>query len=127
MLLRHVVFIALSAMMLGAGVTAVGLARQQPGDSRRIPQFENEHVKVWKSIIMPKQPLTMHRHEHPRALIALAGGTMKIVQKTGETEVANWETGKAYWLTADAPNTTHADVNDTDNPIEVIVVELKNP
>lgn len=127
MSLRHVTLIALSAMLLGAGATAVLLARQQPGESRRIPQFENEHVKVWKSIIMPKQPLTLHRHEHPRALIALVGGSMKIVQRTGETEVAGWETGKAYWLTADPPNTMHADVNDTDKPIEVIVVELKNP
>ena len=45
--------------------------------TRRVPQFENEYVEVWKSIIVPNQPLTMHRHDHPRALIALKGGTLR--------------------------------------------------
>ena len=36
-----------------------------------------------------------------------------------------WETGKAYWLPKNAPNTMHADVNAGDQPIEVMVVELK--
>jgi hypothetical protein len=34
-------------------------------------QFENEHLKVWKTIILPNQPLNLHRHDHGRALIAL--------------------------------------------------------
>lgn len=82
-------------------------------------------MRVWKSIIMPKQPLTMHRHEHPRALIALKGGTLDIVQKSGESEKVVWESGKAYWLTEDKPGTTHADVNNGSEPMEVIVVELQ--
>ena len=93
--------------------------------TRRIPQFENDHVRVWKSIIEPNQPLTQHRHEHGRTLIALAGGTMKIVQANGSSKNVVWETGKAYWLDADPPGQTHADVNETSKPIEVIVVELK--
>jgi predicted component of type VI protein secretion system len=36
-----------------------------------------------------------------------------------------WDTGKAYWLPANAPNTMHSDVNGGDKPIEVMVVELK--
>ena len=39
--------------------------------TQRFPQFENEHVRVWKTVIMPNQPLTMHRHEFPRTLVAL--------------------------------------------------------
>jgi hypothetical protein len=31
-------------------------------------------VKVWKSVVLPNQPLTMHRHDHPRVIIALKGG-----------------------------------------------------
>ena len=83
-------------------------------------------MKVWKSIILPKQPLTMHRHEHGRALIALKGGTIDIVQKSGESEKHVWESGKAYWLDKDLPNTQHADVNNGTEPIEVIVVELQH-
>ena len=108
---------------LGVGVT-LGAQSAQSG-TRREPQFENANVKVWKSIILPKQPLTMHRHEHGRALIALKGGTIDIVQKTGETEKHLWENGKAYWLDKDLPNTQHADVNNSSEPIEVIVVELQ--
>jgi beta-alanine degradation protein BauB len=107
------------------GVVATVAAQSAPTGTRREPQFENQHVRVWKSIIMPKQPLSMHRHEHPRALIALKGGTLDIVQKSGESERVVWETGKAYWLTEDKPGTTHADVNNSSEPIEVIVVELQ--
>ena len=90
----------------------------------RVPQFENEDVKVWKSVVYPNQPLTMHRHEHPRVIVALKGGTMEIVEESGPREPHVWETGKAYWLPANPPNTRHADVNTGDQPIEVMVVEL---
>ncbi|MGD9905243.1 MAG: hypothetical protein AB7U83_17385 [Vicinamibacterales bacterium] len=111
---------------IGLGVGATLGAQTAQSATRREPQFENAHVRVWKSIIQPKQPLTMHRHEHGRALIALKGGTIDIVQKSGESKAHLWETGKAYWLDKDIPNTEHADVNNGREPIEVIVVELKN-
>ncbi len=112
---------------IALGVAATLGAQTATGGTRREPQFENAQVKVWKSIIMPKQPLSMHRHEHARALIALKGGAVDIVQKSGESEHVVWESGKAYWLTADKPGTTHADVNNGTEPIEVIVVELQQP
>ena len=93
--------------------------------TQRIPQFENDEVKVWKSIVLPNAPLALHRHEHPRVIIALAGGTMKIVEQSGPTETQLWESGKAYWLPANPPGTLHTDVNAGDKPIEVMVVELK--
>ena len=104
----------------------VTMAQQSDSATRRIPQFENGHVKVWKSIILPNQPLSMHRHEHSRALIALTDGNLDIVQNSGERETVHWEAGQAYWLTHDEPGTLHADVNNSDQPIKVIVVELKN-
>jgi hypothetical protein len=36
-----------------------------------------------------------------------------------------WETGKAYWLSADPPGEQHGDLNRTSEPIEVIVVEMR--
>jgi hypothetical protein len=61
----------------------VGVVRSQQGatGTQRIVQFENDDVKVWKSIVIPNAPLTMHRHEHGRVIIALKGGTMKIVEQ----------------------------------------------
>lgn len=114
----------LFAVML-TGAFLLGRSQQDRAQSQRFPQFENENVKVWKSVVMPNSPLTMHRHDHPRVIIALSGGTMKIVQKDGPTEEHVWETGKAYWLPANPPQTMHADVNAGDRPIEVMVVELE--
>jgi beta-alanine degradation protein BauB len=93
--------------------------------TQRFPQFENEDVKVWKTIVMPHQPLAMHHHDHPRVIIALTGGTMNIVDPAGVVEPHVWETGKAYWLPAMPPNTMHSDVNAGDKPMEVMVVELQ--
>ena len=50
---------------------------------------------------------------------------MKIVDENGAEEQHSWETGKAYWLSSNPPNTKHADVNTGDQPIEVMVVELE--
>ena len=109
--------------VFAAGV-AVG---QQSGASRREPQFENSEVQVWKSIIMPNQQLALHRHDHGRALIALKTGNLDVVDATGKTlETYKWEAGKAYWLDADKAGTQHADVNRGKEPMEVIVVQLKN-
>lgn len=102
------------------------LNSQQTNQSTKTPQFENAEVNVWKSTVMPNAPLTMHTHEHPRVIIALTGGTMKIVYESGAPETHKWETGKAYWLSTEEGQKRHADVNESGKPIEVMVVELKN-
>ena len=94
--------------------------------TRRTPQFENAHVRVWKSLILPNQPLPPHRHEHGRVIIPLQGGTMKIAEVSGASETQLWEAGKAYWLPANPPGTMHSDINVGDQPIEVMVVEAKD-
>src|SRR5215207_10099754 len=92
------------ASVFAAGV-GVGALQQQASGTRREPQFENEHVRVWKSIIMPNQPLALHRHEHGRTIVALKGGTLDVVDAKGKTmKQMTWETGKAYWLDVDPPN-----------------------
>lgn len=98
---------------------------QQSTTTQRYPQFENEDVKVWRSLVYPDAPLTMHRHDHPRVIVALKGGDMKIVEDSGKSEDHPWESGHAYWLPANPPNTQHTDVNAGTEPIEVMVVELE--
>ena len=121
---RNVLCLLVATALTSSIATYVVAQEAGSNETRRIPQFENEHVRVWKSIITPNQPLTMHRHEQPRALIALTGGDMTIVSNTGEERVETWETGRAYWLTADPPGELHADVNKGTENIEVIVVEM---
>jgi quercetin dioxygenase-like cupin family protein len=117
----------LAAAAVCAATAAVDAVQQTATATRREPQFENSEVRVWKSIIMPNQPLALHRHDHGRTIVALKGGTLDVVDAKGATTTKmTWESGKAYWLDADPPNTQHGDMNKGKEPMEVIVVELKN-
>ena len=120
---RRIAIVILSVLLLAA--VGVIHSQQSASQTQRFPQFENDDVKAWRSVVLPNQPLTMHRHDHPRVIIALKGGTMKIVDQNGTEEAHLWETGKAYWLPANPPGSMHADVNAGNQPIEVMVVELE--
>ena len=50
-----------------------GTSARAQNATYRIPMFENEQVKVWKTILIPNSPLTMHRHEHGRTIVVLKG------------------------------------------------------
>ena len=110
-----------------AAFGSVGIGQQaQVAQSRREPQFENDNVRVWKTIIMPNQPLALHRHEFGRTIVALKGGTLDVVDGSGKTmKQVVWETGKAYWLDKDPAGEMHGDMNRGKEPIEVIVVEMR--
>lgn len=116
----------LMLMLVTAIVSVSGTLAVQEQRTRREPQFENGRVKAWKSIILPDQPLRLHRHENGRALIALTDGTLDVVNEEGETvDTYEWEAGKAYWLDKDPPDVLHGDLNKGPGTIQVIVVELK--
>src|ERR1041385_4155000 len=119
-------FIAIPLVLLILLAALTAGSSNPSAETQRIPQFANEHVKVWRSVISPNAPLPLHRHEHGRVIIALQGGTMKIEEQTGASETQVWETGKAYWLPANSPNTMHRDNNAGDRPIVVMVVEVKD-
>jgi len=123
MTIKFIAGAAAIGTVFAAGV-AIG---QQSAASRREPQFENTEVQVWKSIVMPNQPLSLHRHDHGRALISLNGGTLNVVDGSNKVmDTYKLEAGKAIWLEADKAGTQHADVNPGKQPVEVIVVQLKN-
>ena len=114
------------AAVILAATAAASAVQQTPTQTRREPQFENENVRVWKSIIMPNQPLTLHRHEFGRTIVTLKGGTLDIVDASGKTtKQVVWETGKAYWLDKDPAGEQHGDINRGKEPMEVIVVEMR--
>jgi hypothetical protein len=123
-MVRRLMVFGLCVACFGAG--ALWAQQQAQSGTRREPQFENDEVKVWKSIILPNQPLSLHRHEKGRALIALKGGQLHVVDKDRKPiKTYNWESGKAYWLDADPPGEMHGDLNEGKETMEVIVVELK--
>eukprot|EP00227_Mantoniella_beaufortii_P021969 CAMPEP_0197605888 /NCGR_PEP_ID=MMETSP1326-20131121/44004_1 /TAXON_ID=1155430 /ORGANISM="Genus nov. species nov., Strain RCC2288" /LENGTH=114 /DNA_ID=CAMNT_0043173737 /DNA_START=18 /DNA_END=358 /DNA_ORIENTATION=+ len=88
--------------------------------------FENDRTICWKTTISPNNPLKMHRHDRARCIVGLAGGTLKKTMEDGAVSDLVFETGRAYWLEADPPNELHADVNEGDADIVVMVTELKD-
>ena len=94
--------------------------------STRELQFENEKVKVWKTKIPPSKALKMHRHDRDRVVVGLHGGKLVKVEETGEVSELSFATHKAYWLEKDPIDMLHADLNEGEKTIEVMVIELKD-
>ena len=114
------------AAMLLTGFSMECLAHAE--NSKRIQQFENAEVKVWKTIIYPgnSQSISIHRHDRDRVVVALTDGTLKVVNDKGDTHYLHLKKNKAYFLSKDTPNELHSDENISEHPIKVMVVELKS-
>lgn len=124
--MRHLRTVALASFLSFSAGAGLMWAQQQAQTSRREDQFENDEMKAWKTTVLPKQPLALHRHEHGRALVALTDGQLQVTDKNGKVlDTYNLKAGKAMWLSKDPPGQLHADVNPGTKPIEVIVVQLK--
>lgn len=106
-------------------VQQMAFAGENREGSYRVLQLENDQVKVWKTVIMPSRDLKMHRHDCARVVVGLKGGTLTKIEETGEVSDLVFETGCAYWLDEDPPGTLHGDLNESNEPIEVMVIELK--
>lgn len=76
---KNVVF---TVALVGAAFLAGFAVAQTAPQTGREAQFANSSVKVWKSLVLPNNPLPLHRHEHPRVIIALRGGSIKIFEET---------------------------------------------
>lgn len=121
---RIATIVVTGGLCFTAGVGVMWAQQQQK--SHREPQFENSQLEAHYTLIMPHEPLTLHRHDHGRAIVALTDGVLKVEDKNGKVmQTYNWKKNHAYWLDKDPPGQTHADVNDTGKPIEVMVVELR--
>jgi quercetin dioxygenase-like cupin family protein len=113
--------------LVGCGVLIGWVGHGEAGDRSQtlIPQFDNAAVTVWKTILAPHEKLGMHRHEHGRVVVALKGGTLTIPQDDGGSHKLVLETGRAYWLDADPPGKLHGDYNDSGQPLEMMVIEVR--
>jgi beta-alanine degradation protein BauB len=71
-------YLLTGTVLVALPLAILGVLHSQPGalQTQRFPEFQNDDVKVWKSVVLPNSPLAMHRHDHPRIIIALTGGTM---------------------------------------------------
>jgi quercetin dioxygenase-like cupin family protein len=92
--------------------------------TERVQLLDNAHARVWRRTIAPGGDVAQHRHDHPRIVIPLSGGTMVFTDSDGAVSTQQWQAGKAYWLPAQAPGTTHAEANRGAAPIDLVAVEL---
>jgi len=126
-LMRNAKLIAVASVLSFVAGAGAMWAQQQAQQSHREEQFENSELKVWKTTVLPKAPLALHRHDHGRALVALTDGVLQVQDKNGKVlDTYNLKAGKAMWLGKDPPGQMHADVNPGTKPVEVIVVQLQN-
>lgn len=118
-------FLKLSLLPLLLSAQGIDFSPEPPRTTFRELQLENEQTRVWKTTIIPFSPLKMHRHELPRVIVGLKGGTLKRITEKGEISYLTFETGQAYWLEADQVDELHVDINESREPIEVMVVEFR--
>jgi hypothetical protein len=104
----------------------IGVVYAQSQTTKRIPQFSNEAVTVWKTIVYPSsnQALKMHRHDNNRVVVALTDGVLKVTNDKGKVHYLTFKKDQAYYLTKDILNELHGDENITNHPIKVMVIEL---
>jgi hypothetical protein len=117
--------LALTATALSLFAAVRAQTRSQPAASTRTDQFQNDSVKVWRTTVLPDAPLTLHRHDHPRIIVALTDGSMDLLDANGTHDLHVWQKDHAYWLPAMPPGAMHNDVNAGSKPIEVMVIELE--
>jgi len=116
---------ALALAAVALSLFAAVRAQVAASESQRVDQFQNDAVKVWRTTVLPHQPLALHRHDHPRVIVALSDGTMDLVDSAGTHDIHVWQKDHAYWLPAMPPGALHSDVNAGNAPLEVMVVELQ--
>lgn len=94
----------------------------------RVPLFENDKVRVWRSVISPDDPLPAHNHDKPRVVIPLEDVHLKRVTKDGESEDYSFLYKQAYWEPVENDedaHEVHANTNMGSKSREVVVVEIK--
>lgn len=86
-------------------------------------QFENEHVCVWKMVILPGEQFGWDEYQSKKIIIGLKEGKLKGKGKNKEEMIL--ETHKAYWLESGGKEELQGNFNYGEEPIEIMVIEMK--
>lgn len=90
------------------------------------PQFENDQISVAKAKIQPYEEIGLHRDTHPQIIIALKGGTITRLEADGRVTDVHFPTGVAVVREADPQDELHSSINNSSEPVELVVIQLKN-
>lgn len=86
---------------------------------------ENDSVSIAQAKIMPYEEIGLHRDAYPQIVIALQGGVITRLEADGSTVDVHFPTGQAVSRDVDPPDQLHKSVNNSENPVELIIIQLK--
>jgi hypothetical protein len=84
-------------------------------------EFENDQVRVLHATIEPHGVTPMHEHTLNRVGVYLTGQDLRVTDSKGGTTIAKHKAGDVAWATP----ATHKEENLSDQPFEIIAVEIK--
>ena len=95
-------------------------------ETKRKIFIDNPQTKVWQTIICPNQPLEYHMHRNARVVTATNSVTLLVKYKSGKQQTIKLKANTPTFLSKKQGLELHQDVNLSEKPIKVTVVELKN-
>lgn len=90
-------------------------------------QFENDQINVAKATILSHEEIGLHRDAYPQIVIALKGGIITRLESDGQKVEVEFPTGVAIFRPTDPENQLHSSVNNSDESVELIIIQLKSP
>ena len=84
-------------------------------------EFENDRVRIIRIKYGPGEKSVMHTHG-PNVSVLLSDGTVHMTLPDGTSEDLPSEIGVAMW----SDNEEHLPANLSDEPLEVVLIELKD-
>lgn len=88
-------------------------------------QFENSQIRVCRAKIEANEEVGLHRDELPSLVTAIKGGVLIRIEADGSENIAAFPTGITIFRDADPVNIYHRTQNRSNEPIELIIVQLK--
>ncbi len=89
-------------------------------------QFENSKVVIAKVKILPHEEIGLHRDDFNEVIVAQKGGTITRQEPDGRLVEIHFPAGEAVFRPIDPPNELHKSFNNSSEPLELIVIRLKD-
>ncbi|HEY3835260.1 MAG TPA: hypothetical protein VGL72_01750 [Bryobacteraceae bacterium] len=85
-------------------------------------ELDNDQVRVIRAHLGPHESIPMHEHTLNRVSVFLTDQNIRSTDKEGKATITTHKAGDAIW----SPPFSHKEENLSDQPFEVVVVEIKN-
>ena len=118
--MKKMLFALVLLCAMGAGIVAMAQDVVKVAPQSYQVEFENDQVRIIRVKRAPHSKVPMH--SHPDNVIMMVTNTdQKITTPDGKTTEAHLKSGEVIYRSA----VTHAEESISDQPIEVVLVELK--